>query len=380
MRTTREEATDDHITIHAKCHMHSRVNQHDIDAMFTQQQGHDSYRNNELLDMYNLLHGVDEQGPYYTRAAVSNDELTLSSGSIVYAFTLPYIAGAYCRATDWAGLIRNGGAEARLQRFSLFMVRPSIEHYMLGIIVGRGGTGELGATLWGQTELSCYDDAMHGKWGMNYKYHARAVVFNEKHLLRLWDISFNGYTGGMGTSLVDWENKEDWHDATNALDEPLKHNFPDMFVMRFSPEEVLDGNLPNPVNFNSKPGADVGEPSAAMADPENIYNTHQDSMDVFRKLTGVNPARYAAYHTLMPKYALMHAGRKTAGHSSHEGDTHTASLSFSGTMQIKQNQTGQIIHETRGTGHCGDSYAGSASIRAGNGSMAQGNPAAFRVM
>jgi hypothetical protein len=27
---------------------------------------------------------------------------------------------------------------------------------------GRGGIEELGATFWGQTELSCYDDSMHG--------------------------------------------------------------------------------------------------------------------------------------------------------------------------------------------------------------------------
>jgi hypothetical protein len=35
------------------------------------------------------------------------------------------------------------------------IVRPCIEHNMLGIIMGRGGGDELGNTLWGQTELSC---------------------------------------------------------------------------------------------------------------------------------------------------------------------------------------------------------------------------------
>jgi len=42
------------------------------------------------------------------------------------------------------------------------LLRPKIEHEMLGIIMGRGGTQELGATFWGQTELSCYDDSQHG--------------------------------------------------------------------------------------------------------------------------------------------------------------------------------------------------------------------------
>jgi hypothetical protein len=47
------------------------------------------------------------------------------------------------------------------------IVRPVIEHNMLGVIMGRGGSDELGNTLWGQTELSCYDDSFHGVWGMS---------------------------------------------------------------------------------------------------------------------------------------------------------------------------------------------------------------------
>jgi hypothetical protein len=251
---------------------------------------------------------------------------------------------------------------------------------MLGVIVGRGGTGELGATLWGQTELSCYDDAMHGKWGMNYKYHARAVVFNEKHLLRLWDVSFNGYTGGMGTRCVNWGDTEAWHESTVALDEPLKHDFPDMFVMRFDSEPALDLHIPNPINFNCNPN-DPNGARVAMADAENLHNTHQTSMDIFNTMAVPdNAARYQYYYAQMPQYHQMHLGRKVAGHASHEGDTHTASLSFSGTMHIQNDITGNMEVTQRGTGHCGDSYAGSASIRAGNGSMVMSNPSAYRLM
>jgi hypothetical protein len=297
--------------------------------------------------------------------------------AVSYAFMLPYISDVYANVDSWKTLLASGYGVQNVPKYSMFIVRPSIEHYMLGIIVGRGGTGELGATLWGQTELSCYDDAMHGKWGMNYKYHARAVVFNEKHLLRLWDIAFNGYTGGMGTNVVDWVKPGQWNDLTLALDEPLKHDFPDMFVMSFEEDHALDDNLPNPINFCSDARS---TPNATMADPENIYNTHQNSMDIFKHCTDKNKSRFKHYMNCMPNYARMHAMRKTAGHASHEGDTHTASLSFSGTMQLKNKVTGQVILETRGTGHCGDSCAGSASIRAGNGSMAMSNPAAMRIM
>lgn len=44
------------------------------------------------------------------------------------------------------------------------LVRPCIEHYMLAAIIGRGGLQHLGATLWGQTELSVFDDGQHGKF------------------------------------------------------------------------------------------------------------------------------------------------------------------------------------------------------------------------
>jgi hypothetical protein len=54
------------------------------------------------------------------------------------------------------------------KHIEIVILRPNIEHYMLGIIMGLAGE-QLGNTLWGQTELSVYDDSMHGVWGMSYK-------------------------------------------------------------------------------------------------------------------------------------------------------------------------------------------------------------------
>ena len=80
----------------------------------------------------------------------------------------------------------------------LFLLRPNIEHNMMSIIFGRGGgPEELGATFWGQTELSVYDDTQHGIWGMSYKYHERAIVINERNLVRVFDVAFDGYSGGL---------------------------------------------------------------------------------------------------------------------------------------------------------------------------------------
>jgi len=89
-----------------------------------------------------------------------------------------------------------------LQDGYCLLIRPNIEHEMLTVIAGRGGTQELGATFWGQTELACYDDAQHGIWGMSYKYHERAIVTNERNLIRMFDVAFDGYGGGMDTDIV----------------------------------------------------------------------------------------------------------------------------------------------------------------------------------
>jgi hypothetical protein len=87
----------------------------------------------------------------------------------------------------------------------LLVLRPSIEHYMLGVILGRGGGPEdLGSTFWGQTELSCYDDSQHGIWGMSYKYHERAIVTNERNLIRVYDVCFDGYCGSNDATILTW--------------------------------------------------------------------------------------------------------------------------------------------------------------------------------
>jgi hypothetical protein len=63
----------------------------------------------------------------------------------------------------WPQLVNRG----RTESVEYVIIRPAIEHNMLGVIMGRGGGDELGNTLWGQTELSCYDDSFHGVWGMS---------------------------------------------------------------------------------------------------------------------------------------------------------------------------------------------------------------------
>ncbi len=60
------------------------------------------------------------------------------------------------------------GREVQIDQ-NWLLLRPNIEHWMLGVIIGRGGIEHLGACFWGQTEMSVFDDGQHGVWGMTYK-------------------------------------------------------------------------------------------------------------------------------------------------------------------------------------------------------------------
>ena len=121
--------------------------------------------------------------------------------------------------------------EAHLQDGYCLLIRPNIEHDMLTVIAGRGGTQELGATFWGQTELACYDDAQHGIWGMSYKYHERAIVTNERNLIRMFDVAFDGYSGGMDTDIAKISELEAFTD--NTYNNDPRYTGPSVIAMHF---------------------------------------------------------------------------------------------------------------------------------------------------
>jgi hypothetical protein len=254
--------------------------------------------------------------------------------------------------------------------YDIVLVRPNIEHEMLGMILGRGGTQELGCTFWGQTELSCYDDAFHGKWGMSYKYHERALIHNEKNMTRIWDVCFNGYTGGMGCQLVPWTSADpvhrDWKERTQQLDTPIGMQGPDIMCMVFKrTSDSTDADLPNPVIFHRDQGTNGA--TASPVDPENIYSV--DTMEM-HKLFDLYGNQMDDYRNMMPDFTKMHHNRKGAGMASTEGDTHTYSMAFQGTMDVKLHD--RPIRRVRGSGHLGESYVGVASVRAGKGMVASG--------
>ena len=164
-------------------------------------------------------------------------------------------------------------APSALNDRTLLLMRPNIEHYMLGVVIGKGGMDHLGATLWGQTEMSVFDDGQHGVWGMTYKYHERAMVFNEvcnslchicafchcvwvltdaftplqhkqRNLHKVWDVAYDGYCGGKDLRLMVWDQAgvQDFIDASSNTSQ--NYEGPSIICLVLEDEVVLKSPLP----------------------------------------------------------------------------------------------------------------------------------------
>lgn len=256
-------------------------------------------------------------------------------------------------------------------KHDIIILRPNIEHEMLGIIMGRGGTQELGSTFWGQTELSCYDDAQHGIWGMSYKYHERAMVTNERNLIRVFDVAFDGYNGGMDQSFVNWNDPRsinEFRQATYARDQP--YNGPSMLVMQLPAlaDSKIKTTWPNPIVFQQNANGNL------TPDPQKDHNVTnlQDNM-VFN--AAVCPkhcdaqiqAKYEQYMSRleMHQWASIDQNSRPAGECCVGNETSSSMLAFQGTMKVYKD--GREMEHTQGSGHLGPSFVGVASVREGRG-------------
>jgi hypothetical protein len=272
------------------------------------------------------------------------------------------------------------GADHPDHHDELVIVRPNIEHNMLGIIMGRGGIEDLGATLWGQTELSVYDDSMHGIWGMSYKYNERAIVFNQKNLIRLWDIAYDGYNGGKDCTVFDWSSEDDkseLHERTFDLTRPYEGK--SMMVMSFNHADKDIPTWPSPIVFHDDIALERRD-DAMHLDGEHAHTINKKNFRVFSTspyqesrpdlgggapVENPNKERYNTYVSHMPNFTRFH-NCKNAGMSSEENETNCNTLAFQGTHRVHEGGVMQS-YEITGNGHHGQDFVGVASIRAGKG-------------
>jgi hypothetical protein len=263
--------------------------------------------------------------------------------------------------------------KVRFMAIDLLLLRPCIEHYMLAVIMGRGGgPDELGATFWGQTELSCYDDSQHGIWGMSYKYHERAIVLNERNLIRVFDVCFDGYCGGNDSHILLWQQEDvkSFKDRLTNLTEQF--NGPSFVVMGL-PTRQSGQIFPNPLVLQTGQlhAAALGSCCPDRSLPANDIQKYQ-----YFRLPQDNHEPSNIQAQIYDKYlrfAGLHelANNSDPGHAAYSNETCKPNFSFGGHMASILNGHRE---ETQGSGHLGANFVGVASVREGRGMMPKGLP------
>jgi hypothetical protein len=266
---------------------------------------------------------------------------------------------------------------------SVLLIRPNIEHYMLGMIMGKGGSmDDLGATLWGQTELSCFDDGQHGVWGMSYKYHASALVFNERNLHRMWDIAYDGYCGGKDCSILDWGSDPDVQRFIKADSNLLSpYAGPSVLVL---PLPTQLHTLPSPLPIANMVNSMFATNAHGLATADLfVEDMHGFLIRVAEKIGDEHFVGMRNAISIM--YDILHlhrnsAAAKCAGLATMENEATTIRLGYGGTYQYKLDSDNGGWVEIFGCGHHGPDFVGKASERAGKGMKINGPPMPTRLV
>ena len=345
---------------------------------------------NALYPLYQPLTGQWPVPARYLHPMGTNVPLNFGEGFLSHSAAVPGVAYAGSAAAVEMEISR------ATEDIEVVIVRPNIEHHMLGIILGQGGES-LGSTFWGQTELSCYDDSMHGIWGMSYKYNERAIVINERNLVRLWDIAYDGYVGGKEDTAVEWDAEDDSPNSRAAfveatMDVTKPYRGPSMMVMAFNRSQArhhtggfgvnsqstykahFKSNWPSPIVFYERGLKN----DSTSADFDNIHVVEVDQFRVFDNDLYKNG--YTPYKRKMPDFWDLHKIRKNAGTAAVENEAQSDSLAFQGTMRTLSSENGGVIQEIQGSGHHGPDFIGCASLRAGKGYKINSQPTIQRII
>lgn len=262
--------------------------------------------------------------------------------------------------------------------YSWLLIRPNIEHYMLGMIIGKGGLDHLGATLWGQTEMSVFDDGQHGVWGMTYKYHERAIVFNERNMHCIWDVAYDGYCGGKDTHLMQWSRKNEYIDQANDMS--TEYSGASVIAIPLGP--VADGvgghvateisSIPSPIILNDY-NAEVNASQVLATSDLFINDIHTFMERQWQKMTeqhaGVVKAAISLIYTELGM-SNNHQIVKTATMASACSEATSCKIMYQGTSLWHYGEAGDNRPETQtvtktGCGHHGADYTGVAMVRNG---------------
>jgi len=214
---------------------------------------------------------------------------------------------------------------------------------------------------------------------MSYKYHERAMVLNERNLVRCWDVAFNGYNGGNDDRIMQFKNADSVNKFRNDVADVSKPYCGDsIMVMSFKHASLR--RYSNPLVFqNPELGSDT-----IHIDPDNVHAVYDSTMELITHTKFEDDAlasylRWKDYSELMPPFRQITGSQNGAGHNSNDEVTATSALAFQGTCKVHITNTSGAprLECQNGSGHLGPSYVGVASVREGKGLFFQPGASAF---
>ena len=230
------------------------------------------------------------------------------------------------------------------------------------------------------------------------------MVFNERNLIRLWDISYDGYVGGKDASILDWGSDSDlgrFIRADNNLSMP--YGGPSIVVL---PIPTKVHTLPSPLPIANLVNRTLSSNAHALATADLFVEDMTSFLNRTAEKTGSEHID-GIQNAISVAYDMLHlhrnsAASKCAGLASMENEATLVRLAYGGTYSYKLSTEANwndisglfpfasscfscfLLFQSvatgayylgidnmppfsAGCGHHGPDYVGAASVRSGKG-------------
>ena len=202
------------------------------------------------------------------------------------------------------------------------------------------------------------------------RYHERAVVMNERNLVRVFDVAFNGYNGGMDQTVLDWSDDTQCTEfGRRTLDRSMPYNGKSMLVMAMPYDSKRSKRpWPNPIALQEDPSCITSLTPESGRHPNDLMEHAIFSTGNNTYCSTGQQERVKQYFQKVNFQFLQtpDAASRPAGEQCVNGETSSQMMAFEGTMKV-YDDNGACVDAVQGSGHLGPSYVGVASIREGRG-------------
>jgi len=194
----------------------------------------------------------------------------------------------------------------------------------------------------------------------------------------VFDVAFDGYTGGLGQKKLVWNQDNCAQMKESMHDKITPYRGADMMITSLKAGDNKS-SWPNPIIFHNSISTGSGV-VVCLESGLNLSNIHEncvttneylaETQQAFKHVPDVSAGidRLNCYWAMLGVHywGEFDAGGQQGGQAAIDDRANIPSMAFQGTMQTFNGSNIQI-HEVHGSGHLGHSYAGCASVREGRG-------------